>query len=211
MVSLLNGLIFSRYMFIFCLKNPAAFNDDFWCRFINIWIFGVSVIPQVVNNYLSGSLPIMFHICSGTNPKFDLKNSPMPNFPLLLVGLLCVTSYLFFGGKILMYKNKKSAEQTCVARNIFLKSLEKQSLSDFTTSTFEIICGFMAALLYFKIRDLAPEQLNFYPNYLLVYFIHLVNGPLTCIIIITLCYYRNEAMRKVVTREIKHLCRIRLE
>ena len=205
MASLLNGVIFSRYMFIFHLKNPTAFNDDFWCRFINIWIIGLSIIPQVVYNYLSGSLPIMFHICSGTNPSFDLKNPPMPNFPLLVVGLLCVMSYLVFGGKILMYKNKISTEQTCVARNVFLNSLEKQSLSDFTTSTFEIIGGCIAALLYFKIRDLAPEQLNIYPNYVLVYLIHLVNGPLTCIIIITLCYLRNEAMRKVVKREIENL------
>jgi hypothetical protein len=33
---LLNGLVISRYACIFWLKNPAAFHDDFWVRFINI-------------------------------------------------------------------------------------------------------------------------------------------------------------------------------
>ena len=31
-----------RYAFIFWLKNPAAFYDDFWCSFISSWIYGFS-------------------------------------------------------------------------------------------------------------------------------------------------------------------------
>jgi hypothetical protein len=30
---ILDAIVLSRATFIFCLKNPAAFNDDFWCRF----------------------------------------------------------------------------------------------------------------------------------------------------------------------------------
>ena len=33
-----NSIIVIRYIFIFCLKNPENFQDDFWYRFINIWI-----------------------------------------------------------------------------------------------------------------------------------------------------------------------------
>jgi hypothetical protein len=44
---LLNGLVISRYACVFWLKNPAAFHDDFWGRFINIWAYGLGFIPQV--------------------------------------------------------------------------------------------------------------------------------------------------------------------
>ena len=30
-----NAIIISRYIFIFWLKNPLNFDDEFWCRFIN--------------------------------------------------------------------------------------------------------------------------------------------------------------------------------
>jgi hypothetical protein len=207
-ILLQTGMIMSRYLFIFWLKNPAAFNGDFWCQFINIWILIVSVLPQAIMYFLSGSSPLMFCICSGTKPTFDLKNPPPINFPILLLGLFCVMSYLVLGGRILLFKNKLSAEKTCTSKNSFLKSLETQSLSDFTSSTLEIIGAGSAALLYFKIKDVTPEQLNFYPNYMFIYLIHLVNGPLTCIVVIALCYSRNKAMRKVIIREAKELLRI---
>jgi hypothetical protein len=37
----IDGTIVMRYVYIFWLKNPAAFNDEFWSRFIFIWIYGV--------------------------------------------------------------------------------------------------------------------------------------------------------------------------
>jgi hypothetical protein len=30
------------------LKNPAAFQDDFWNVFLNVWICGFAVITQFV-------------------------------------------------------------------------------------------------------------------------------------------------------------------
>ena len=65
------GVIISLFLFTFRLKNPAAFNDDFWCQSINAWILAASFIPQVVFHNLPGSSPKMFHICSGTNPNSD--------------------------------------------------------------------------------------------------------------------------------------------
>jgi hypothetical protein len=29
----LNSVMATRYIYIFWLKNPAAFHDEFWCRF----------------------------------------------------------------------------------------------------------------------------------------------------------------------------------
>ena len=112
------------------------------------------------------------------------------------------------GGKIILFKNKAAGDGNSVSRNVFLKSLEKQSLSDFTSSTWGIIGTCTAALLYVKIHGLTTEQLKIYPNYIFIYLIHLVNGPLTCIVLIALCYYRNKVLRKVIFREAKHLLRM---
>ena len=34
--------ILVQYLFIFWVKNPAAVNEDFWSRFVSMWIFGFS-------------------------------------------------------------------------------------------------------------------------------------------------------------------------
>ena len=34
----LDSIIVIRYIFIFWLKNPMNFQDDFWCVFINLWV-----------------------------------------------------------------------------------------------------------------------------------------------------------------------------
>ena len=199
------GAIVSRYISIFWLKNPAAFNDDFWCQFINIWILAASIIPQVVLNVLPGASPLLFHVCCGTNPNIDMnKNQGIINYPLLVLLIFYVMVFLVFGGKISFYKYKIADNQPSVSRNIFMKTLEKQSLGDLTLSTWGIIGTNTAAFLYFKIRELNPEQLNIYPNYIFIYWIQLVNGPLTCIIILSICYQRNDAMRKVMMREVKN-------
>jgi hypothetical protein len=33
-----DAIILVRYIFIFWLTNPQSFCDDFWYRFINIWV-----------------------------------------------------------------------------------------------------------------------------------------------------------------------------
>ena len=203
------GVIISRYLSVFWLKNPAAFNDDFWCRFINIWILAASIISQLVLNNLPGPLPLMFHICCGTNPNIDLKkNPPLLNFPLVLLLILYVTSFLVFGGKIFWYKYRSTEDGNGMPRNVILKSLEKQSLSDLTLSTCGIFGIGSAAILYFKIRDLDPDQWNIYPNYIFIYLAQLVIGTLSSIVVISLSYARNEVMRKVMLREAKQFLKL---
>ena len=50
----LNGILISKYIFIFWLKNPAAFNDDFWSLFVNIWVVSFSILTH---HYYLAALP----------------------------------------------------------------------------------------------------------------------------------------------------------
>ena len=49
-----NCIAMTRCIYIFYLKNPAAFNDDFWYRFLSIWIRGCSLFVCGVWYYLAG-------------------------------------------------------------------------------------------------------------------------------------------------------------
>jgi len=44
-----------RYLFIFWLKNPGGFCDDFWTMFVNLWIFGFTFTSQIVHAILPGT------------------------------------------------------------------------------------------------------------------------------------------------------------
>ena len=64
-----------RYLFIFHLKGIATFKDDFWFRFVCMWIVGFSVVLQFVNISLPGQKPLAFKICTGQQSA-NLKSIP---------------------------------------------------------------------------------------------------------------------------------------
>jgi len=57
-----------RYLFIFYLKDPAYFQDDFWSGFLIVWIVSASIIPQVAYTILNERPPIITYICAGLQP-----------------------------------------------------------------------------------------------------------------------------------------------
>ena len=43
-----------RYIFIFWLKNPYSFWDDFWTVFLNLWMFSFSLMSEIIFVILPG-------------------------------------------------------------------------------------------------------------------------------------------------------------
>jgi hypothetical protein len=60
-----------RYIFIFWLKNPAAFNDDFWSVFVNLWIFLFAWLSQIAVIFGPGRPYRNYYICTGRDPTLD--------------------------------------------------------------------------------------------------------------------------------------------
>ena len=60
LILLYTGLIITRYSSIFWMKNPSAFNDEFWSRFIQIWVYFFSFLSQIVFLWLPGTNKINF-------------------------------------------------------------------------------------------------------------------------------------------------------
>ena len=62
-IMFLNAITLSRYIFIFWLKNPAIFNDDFWSRMASLWIVGFCFLVKFVYGFLLGSDNVGFGSC----------------------------------------------------------------------------------------------------------------------------------------------------
>ena len=56
MILLYDAITIMRYLFIFWLKNPFCFCDDFWTTYLNIWILSFSLISQITHAILPGNL-----------------------------------------------------------------------------------------------------------------------------------------------------------
>jgi hypothetical protein len=57
-----------RYVFIFWLKNPAAFHHEFWSCFLKVWVALSSGLAQFVFYLMLGEENQYFFICTGTYP-----------------------------------------------------------------------------------------------------------------------------------------------
>jgi hypothetical protein len=52
---LVTAMTLFRYVFIFWLKNPAAFEDDFWLIFVNAWSMTFSFLSQLPRALVPGN------------------------------------------------------------------------------------------------------------------------------------------------------------
>jgi hypothetical protein len=66
-----NGVTVAHYLYIFGLKDPVKFKDDFWHILINIWVVSFAFLSQSIYVYFPGHQPISFYLCTGTNPQND--------------------------------------------------------------------------------------------------------------------------------------------
>ena len=60
----IDAIIVIRYVYIFKLKNPAAFRDDFWCLFVSVWIHLFDFILMATFNTLANYQSLPNFICA---------------------------------------------------------------------------------------------------------------------------------------------------
>ena len=202
-----DGIIFARYAYIFYLKNPAGFQDEFWNRFLNLWVFGFSFISQAAFVYLPGRQPLNYYICIGKITDLEMAAPLKINRIMGLSGVLTFFAHLVIGIKIHKFKQKvapfiKNAEFR-ERKYDFLRNIENQSLTDLTTMACNIMASSTIVILLGKMYSIKATEVNIYPNYIYVYMLHLVSPLLCCISLCVLYYARNAAMRKTMLREVK--------
>ena len=59
----LDAIAITRYVLIFCLKNPVAFQDEFWNMFFGIWIRLTSWLLSIVWSFPTDRQLINYYVC----------------------------------------------------------------------------------------------------------------------------------------------------
>jgi hypothetical protein len=181
-----------RYLFIFRLKDPFNFQDDFWYLFVNLWVVSFSLATQFVYLYLPGCQPLNYSICTGQYNPPCLATIPVkPNYSALILQVFSLTSHIFISLKIKFHKRKE---------NEF--NIETYSLTDYVTTISNMIVMCIISLLVFLFNRVQPEKANDYPHYLIIYGCHMF-VPFLVIFPITLMYYiRQPKLRKTIYSEL---------
>ena len=200
----IDATIITRFVFIFCLNNPAGFNDDFWFRFICIWIHGASLISQWTWHFLITYQPMTFYLCTGEDPDQMLKTRPKAYGIVELFSILLnIVLYL----KIYYYKKKRPIypqTQGRVVKGLVLRDVEKQSMTNFANNALGICYIGISSIIAIKINYAKPDDLSKYPNNLFALYRSLV-APILGIFLIILTCLLNKKFRRVIHEEVKIL------
>ena len=197
-----------RFVFIFWLKNPAAFHDDFWCRFISFWIFGLSLIWCCTWHYLLKVQSSGFYIWTGWQASKESLNSLGVGIgPLLTLSVILNTfAYL----KICSYKKEPSTDlalpRSCVVKSLVLKEIEEQSLSNFAAILIGILIIALTYTNSIKLNKVITSNFNAYPNYLFAYFRSFVTPALSLILVMIL-FIGKKAYRHTMSVELNEILR----
>ena len=197
LVCVLNIMSIIRYMFVFWLKNPAAFKDDFFYVFINTWILGAcflyqfSVLPFQYQNY-----PV-YHVCVGQQPQ-ELNSlvHKQIRFPLMITLLL----HLIVCIRLFIFNRKSSAvsqESTCSSKMIFLKELENQFIVTFVDDLIYVILF----AIFLKFNDFL-EQIHEAKDWTTISISMLISPPLIQLISFVGIYLKNKRLRTFFLRSV---------
>ena len=204
----IDAIIIARYLFIFCLKNPAAFADDFWCCFVSIWIYAISLVTLSSWNFLVNFETMGINICSGANPEIKRYYA---GFPKEVFGFLVITSILLnvcIHLKICIHKAKplfSNCSPTSLIKTFIMGIEEKQSLFTFAFNVFGIIIIFTIILALAQLQKIRIQDMAIYPNFLLLYYINLV-GPALFVAAVAISFFFKKPVLNAVSQETKILC-----
>ena len=198
-----DAIIIVRYLYIFVLDNPAAFRDEFWYRFVNLWIKTFGIIFQSSWHILAPRQPIGFYICCGRDPSSDNVSSTKVFGGIELVSLLL---HIFVYVKIRRYKRKVSVGPE--TRNLFRKGLvlvdiESNTLATFAINLFSISALCLTAINVVVSNRLDPKTLNEYPNHFFIYYAFLISPTVFSAITVSLYYFSNKLLLKYFKSESK--------
>lgn len=102
---LLDAMMFIKYFFLFHMKNPTAIQDDFWNRFLNVVIFVLSSLSQIVHTLSPGPENENFLICVGRYSDSDnVQTGSKRNYSVIFVLIVSAVTYLIFGTKYFYWK-----------------------------------------------------------------------------------------------------------
>ena len=196
-----DAIMISRFIFIFVLKNPSAFQDDFWSLFGNIWLLSFCWIGQMVSEVMLGCENINVNICCG-------KNITISEECLLVtrndrfngtIAICSIILHIFVLVKIQIFKFKEPDQHQALKKN-------KVSWRNFRESNFfSSLIQNTTNSMVFIFMSIAPhimKKLTFddTQDYMYDIFTRLVRIPLTVLLLHANYFYYNKPMFNKIMR-----------
>ena len=186
---LFDSIIIARFIFVYCIKNPTALQHDFWNILTNAWITSFWIITQTIYILIPGKNPINYYMCIGKYPNEYQYQPVKVNHAVLLVGLFSILLHL--SAAIVNLKTKDIINQ----KSLFSK----------TTNTVGIICLiFVSFVIPTLFNRKEPEELDQYPNFLMLYAVHLYIPECSMLVVGFSYLCKNPALRKRLFGDIKY-------
>jgi hypothetical protein len=205
---ILNLIVIFQYIFIFWLKNPAAFQDEFWHFFLVIWMSGFSFVSQWTFAFFPGTQSLNYYVCLGMYPpESSVSFSPKQNHLMRLFQICTVTLHFFMYIRIEKFRRKGSTSVNCSSwsKNHILYNLDNKffaSVFMYFLHAFNVI---VSIILNVKINSVDPKTTNFYPNYLYFNFYHLLAPVALSLPFVVVYYIKHHEMFKILKTELKEL------
>ena len=197
----------TRYVYIFCLKNPAAFEDDFWHAFSTLWCILMSVMFQVIRATVPGSQLVEYSLCTGEDPSslFHLRS-----FGRGYVEILSLVIQMLIYIRICLFKRRMQQtigplSHSQHQNNIFISNLESESLTTFATNIIFVFVMAFGSVFIVIINFKSCEDFLSYPKFIVVYYMYTLYPCLSCCLVLLICFVRQGLLRQTIFREVKML------
>ena len=197
-----DAVALTRYLFIFWLKNPAAFKSDFWILFLNIWIRGASLIFNGVWFIKAEHQIINYYVCSGIDPTEDFKK-PLKLYATTELGSVIINVLVWIRVQIYKRTSPKTENQDKRPFNlkkVFLTELNYESLSNFTTSMVNLSMILFLLFGAAYLSKIKPEEMQNYQT--AIHLQYLVAPVFVSILFVAVYYLRHEPLQQAVLKKI---------
>jgi hypothetical protein len=198
-----DAIIIIRYLYIFVLKNPAAFQDDFWYHFINFWIKSFSLIFQGSWHILAVRQPVGFYICCDRDPSLD---NPEPTIIYGGLEIFSLLLHIFAYVKIKRYKEKRSVgpePRSIMQKGSVLVEIETTTLATLAINTFNMFALCLTTFNVIVANKLDPKTFNEFPNHYFVYYAFLISPTVFSCWSVGQFYFSNKLLLKSFKNEFK--------
>ena len=201
-IFLLEAIVVTKYTFVYFLKNPVAIHDEFFQFFINISTLMLSFLSQSVYMRMPGRNPTSYYICMGSFPLSQLPNPVKPNLPYFSLMILSTFTHMITALKMRMAKETVvvPATQTPFSNNHVENN--QDILANLNSNIISMIWISIAGCVTYLYNELSPENLNMFPNYLIVFFCHLWLPQVLSYATIIVYYRSHKNLQATVWKEI---------
>jgi len=206
---ILDSIALVRYIFIFWLKNPAAFKDEFWAVYINIWCLVISVLFQVLRAIIPGNQLVEYCLCTGEDPTPIIL---LPSFGRGYIESFSLIFQILIYAKIWFYKRKAKKVigpqvYSSYLKNVFIVAMDKDVISSLATDIVAVLVLAFGSVFIMIVNFKNCEDFQLFPKFIVVYYTYMLYPCLSCVIITMVWFIKNPVLRHTIVQELKSLIR----